>query len=71
MPKKKVPSLRNANDDESKGVIMGVRHKEYTVEGVQFHPESVLSCRRTWHAREFPSHARGYLGRVIGYMEEH
>jgi anthranilate synthase/indole-3-glycerol phosphate synthase/phosphoribosylanthranilate isomerase len=42
-----------ANEDGSKGVIMGVRHKEYTIEGVQFHPESILSAEGRVMLRNF------------------
>ncbi|KAL2181963.1 indole-3-glycerol phosphate synthase-domain-containing protein [Thermothelomyces heterothallicus CBS 202.75] len=42
-----------AKEDGSKGVIMGVRHKEYTIEGVQFHPESILSAEGRVMLRNF------------------
>lgn len=38
-----VSSWTELEADEKKGIIMGVRHKELIVEGVQFHPESILT----------------------------
>ncbi|KAJ7874827.1 anthranilate synthase [Mycena olivaceomarginata] len=37
------PDLAITALSEGSGVIMGVRHRKYTVEAVQYHPESILS----------------------------
>jgi anthranilate synthase/aminodeoxychorismate synthase-like glutamine amidotransferase len=38
------------------GVIMGIRHKEFSVEGVQFHPESLLTAVGKDLLRNFLTH---------------
>ncbi|MFQ5438748.1 MAG: gamma-glutamyl-gamma-aminobutyrate hydrolase family protein, partial [Paracoccaceae bacterium] len=41
------------------GTIMGLRHRELPIEGVQFHPESIAS-----------EHGHALLGNFLGTLKE-
>jgi anthranilate synthase/indole-3-glycerol phosphate synthase/phosphoribosylanthranilate isomerase len=59
-----VTSWAELEDGSGKNVIMGVRHKELTVEGVQFHPESILTEYGRTMFRNFLTLTSGTWGKT-------
>jgi anthranilate/para-aminobenzoate synthase component II len=50
-----VPSSLDITARTASGVVMGVRHRSHPVEGVQMHPESILTA-----------HGHDMLARFLG-----
>jgi len=46
----------------AEGEIMGVRHRQHLVEGIQFHPESILTIEGKHLLKNFLDLTRGTLG---------
>ena len=58
-----VPDSLEVTARSENGLIMGIRHKEHPVEGIQFHPESIMTP-------DGKALLQNYLDRVAAYAQQ-
>ena len=54
-----LPSCLKITAETKEGEVMGIRHETYPVEGIQFHPESILTPQGKRIIRNFLNMVRG------------
>jgi para-aminobenzoate synthetase component 2 len=54
-----LPDFLEITAETDEGEIMGLRHKEYAIEGVQFHPESIITEHGLTMLRNFLQNRAG------------
>ena len=64
--KKSLPKTLEISAYTKEGEIMGLRHREYLVEGVQFHPESILTTEGKKLLKNFFELSRAFKNRKSG-----
>lgn len=56
-----LPDCLEISAETAEGEIMGLRHKRYAIEGVQFHPESIITEHGLTMLRNFLRHRTGVV----------
>lgn len=57
-----LPDCLEVTSELANGMIMGLRHKEYDIEGIQFHPESILTPQGKVMMKNFLKHLSNASG---------